>query len=80
MDIYDYEKHMKYSLYLPIDMNGNRITGLQNPRTDREDAISYSYFTTNYMKLNERGDLDCNGKRFFNIGSYTNNNVWCSCK
>ena len=81
MDIYDYEKAYeissdeKFKMYIPINMNGHRITNLQNPRTNQSHAMSYSHFTTNYIKVNFRGDLDCLGKRLFVIGNYTTNQL-----
>ena len=81
MDIYDYEKACeissdeRFKMYIPINMNGHRINNLQNPRTNQWDAMSYSHFTTNYTKVNSRGDLDCLGKRLFIIGNYTTNKL-----
>ena len=56
-----------------VNMQNKRITNLANPRLNQADAMSYSFFTQNFVKHGYGNDIDCNGKRFYNLGSYTNN-------
>ena len=58
----------------PIDMGNKKISRLQNPRLNNNDAMSYKFYTDNFVKPGFNNDIDCNGKRFYNVGNYTNNN------
>ena len=35
--------------------------------------MSYDFFTRRYFKPGQNNDINCNGKRLYNTGSYTNN-------
>ena len=54
-----------------LNLNNNKITNIADPRSNNNDAMSYKFFETHFFK-SMWGDINCNGKRFFNIGSNTN--------
>ena len=56
----------------PIDMKNQKITNLANPSLNNNDAMSYKFYTDNFVKPGYNGDIDCNNKRFYNVGSVTN--------
>ena len=57
-----------------INMQNKRIVNVKFPRLNHHDAMGYAFFTNNFFKVGYNNDIDCNGKRFYNLGSYTNNN------
>ena len=67
------ENNCKIDFQSPIDMQNKRITNIQDPRHNEKDSMSYDFFTRRYFKPGQNNDIDCNGKRLYNTGSYTNN-------
>ena len=55
-----------------IDMQNKEITNLKDARLNHKDAMSYKIFTDNFVKTGYNGDIDCQGRRFYNVGNVTN--------
>ena len=56
----------------PIDMRNQRITNIANPTFGQKDCLSYKFCSDTFLKSGFSGDIDCNGKHLYNVGSYTN--------
>ena len=63
---------VKLEMQNPIDMMDQRIENVKDARLNQKDAISYKFFTDNFMKPGYHGDIDCQGRRFYNVGNVTN--------
>ena len=62
----------KLEMQNPIDMMDQRIENVKHARLNQKDAMSYKFFTDNFVKPGYHGDIDCQGRRFYNIGNVTN--------
>ena len=62
----------KLEMQNPIDMMDQRIENVKDARLNQKDAMSYKFFTDNFVKPGYHGDIDCQGRRFYNVGNVTN--------
>ena len=62
----------KLEMQNPIDMMDQRIENVKDARLNQRDAMSYKFFTDNFVKTGYNGDIDCQGRRFYNVGGVTN--------
>ena len=61
----------KLEMQNPIDMMDQRIENVKDARLNQKDAMSYKFYTDNFVKPGFNGDIDCQGRRFYNVGGVT---------
>ena len=62
----------KLEMQNPIDMMDQRIENVKDARLNQKDAMSYKFYTDNFVKPGYNGDIDCQGRRFYNVGGVPN--------